>query len=179
MFLWNGTERSSRLGNTLNLDDGLGVHALERPEKQLSERAPGVEFVDGETLGLNLLPWVKEASHLLVLDAINSRFSSSEQIMELIKNEIPLYRDIKFSDHQIAFQEVLGLTKFRNLFPEYPHWIGVHSVNLSIGVRMKPQVETLMPKFRNKQGVCWGNGVCWKNNFYDIFVMIFVILFWT
>lgn len=62
--------------------------------------------------------------------------------MEFVKDEIPLYRGIKFSDHQIAFQEVLGLTKVRN-----------------------------------KQSVCRENGVCWKNNFYDIFVMIFVILF--
>lgn len=82
------------IGNTLNLDEGLGVHALELLEKHLSGRAPEVEFVDGGALGLNLLPWVEEASHLLVLDAINSRFSLPGQVMELEKDAISLYRDI-------------------------------------------------------------------------------------
>ena len=133
------------IGNTLNLDEGLGVHALERLEKHLNGRAPEVEFIDGGALGLNLLPWVEEASHLLVLDAVNSRFSLPGQLMELEKEEIPLYRDIKMSDHQITFQEVLGLAKFRDLFPEHLHLIGVHPVSIEIGVGMTPEVEALMP----------------------------------
>lgn len=134
------------IGNTLNLDEGLGVHALERLEKQLSARAPGVEFVDGGALGLNLLPWIEEASHLLVLDAIDSRFSLPGQIMELAKDEIPLYRDIKMSDHQITFQEVLGLAKFRDLFPEHLHMVGIHPVSIEIGFGITPEIEALLPE---------------------------------
>ena len=134
------------IGNTLNLDEGLGVHAVKMLEERLSGKAPGVEFLDGGALGLNLLPWVEEASHLLVLDAVNSRFSLPGQLMELEKDEIPLYRDIKMSDHQITFQEVLGLAKFRDLFPENLHLIGIHPVSIEIGVGMTPEVEALMPE---------------------------------
>ena len=134
------------IGNTLNLDEGLGVHAVEMLEERLSGKAPEVEFLDGGALGLNLLPWVEEASHLLVLDAVNSRFSLPGQLMELEKDEIPLYRDIKMSDHQITFQEVLGLAKFRDLFPEKLHLIGIHPVSIEIGVGMTPEVEALMPE---------------------------------
>ena len=134
------------IGNTLNLDEGLGVHALELLEKHLNGRAPDVEFIDGGALGLNLLPWVEEASHLLVLDAINSRFSLPGQIMELEKDAIPLYRDIKMSDHQITFQEVLGLAKFRDYFPEHLHMVGIHPVSIEIGMGMTPEVEALMPE---------------------------------
>ncbi len=56
------------LGNTLNMDEGLGVHAVALLQKQLKGLAPDVEFLDGGALGLNLLPWVEESSHLLVLD---------------------------------------------------------------------------------------------------------------
>ena len=56
------------LGNTLNRDEGLGVHALKALEQHIAGQAPGVEFLDGGALGLNLLPWVEEASHLLVLE---------------------------------------------------------------------------------------------------------------
>jgi hydrogenase maturation protease len=46
------------LGNTLNRDEGLGVHALKLLETQLDLPAE-VEVLDGGTLGLNLLPLVE------------------------------------------------------------------------------------------------------------------------
>ena len=73
------------LGNTLNRDEGLGVHALKALEQHIAGQAPGVEFLDGGTLGLNLLPWVEEASHLLVLDSMVSRLTLPGQVMELAK----------------------------------------------------------------------------------------------
>ncbi len=133
------------LGNTLNKDEGLGVHALELLQKHLAECAPDVEFLDGGALGLNLLPWVEEASHLLVLDSMISRFSLPGSVMELDKDEIPLYRNIKMSDHQITFQEVLGLAKFRDLFPEHLHLVGAQPVDMSIGYGLSPEIERVMP----------------------------------
>ncbi len=138
------------IGNTLNLDEGLGVHAVKQLETRLADKAPQVEFIDGGALGLNLLPWVEEASHLLVLDAVTSRFSLPGQLMELEKDEIPLYRDIKMSDHQITFQEVLGLAKFRGYFPEHLHLIGIHPVSIQIGLGMTPEVEALMPEMLSR-----------------------------
>jgi hydrogenase maturation protease len=134
------------LGNTLNKDEGLGVHALALLEKELADRAPEVEFVDGGALGLNLLSWVEEASHLLVLDSVVSRFSLPGQVMELERDEIPLYRNIKMSDHQITFQEVLGIAKIRNHFPEYLHLVGAQPVDMNIGYGMSPEIEAVIPQ---------------------------------
>lgn len=138
------------LGNTLNTDEGLGVHALKLLEARLAQRAPDVEFLDGGALGLNLLPWVEEASHLLVLDSMVSRYSLPGTVMELAKDEIPLYRNIKMSDHQITFQEVLGIAKFRDLFPEYLHLVGAQPVDLSIGVGLSPQIEAVLPELLDR-----------------------------
>ena len=134
------------LGNTLNKDEGLGVHALALLEEKLAARAPEVEFLDGGALGLNLLPWVEEASHLLVLDSMVSRFSLPGQVMELAKDEIPLYRNIKMSDHQITFQEVLGLAKIRERFPEHLHLVGAQPVDLSIGYGVSPEIAAILPE---------------------------------
>lgn len=38
------------LGNTLNKDEGLGVHALELLQKKIADLAPEVEFLDGGAL---------------------------------------------------------------------------------------------------------------------------------
>lgn len=137
------------LGNTLNKDEGLGVFAVSALETHLKERLGNdteVEFIDGGALGLNLLPWVEECSHLLVMDSMISRFSVPGQVMELAKDEIPLYRNIKMSDHQITFQEVLGLAKFRGKFPEYLHLVGAQPVDMSIGYGISPEIEAVMPE---------------------------------
>ena len=95
------------LGNTLNRDEGLGAHAVKRLGDRIGGAAD-VEFVDGGVLGLNLLPWVEECSHWLVLDGVNPH-QAPGTLIELPKEQIPLYSLAKLSDHQITFQEVLGL----------------------------------------------------------------------
>lgn len=137
------------LGNTLNKDEGLGVFAVGALEEHLKEKLgtnTEIEFIDGGALGLNLLPWVEECSHLLVLDSMISRFSIPGQVMELAKDEIPLYRNIKMSDHQITFQEVLGLAKFRGKFPQNLYLVGAQPVDMSIGYGISPEIEAVMPE---------------------------------
>jgi len=143
------------LGNTLNKDEGLGVFAVEALKAYLNENLkdslpPDIEFLDGGALGLNLLPWVEESSHLLVLDSMISRVSVPGQVMELAKDEIPLYRNIKMSDHQITFQEVLGLAKFRGKFPENLHLVGAQPVDMSIGYGISPEIEAIMPEIMDR-----------------------------
>jgi hydrogenase maturation protease len=141
------------LGNTLNCDEGLGVHAVKMLEKKMrlssvSEEGvtvDEVEFLDGGVLGLNLLPLVEEASHLLILDAINAR-KEPGTVIEMKRDEIPLYTGIKLSDHQITFQEVLGLASFRGKLPEHLHLIGIQPADLSIGVDLSPIVAARMPE---------------------------------
>jgi len=58
------------IGNTILSDDGVGVHAARR--LQDDARLPaGVTVLDGGTLGLELAPFVSDASRLLFLDAVN------------------------------------------------------------------------------------------------------------
>ena len=130
------------LGNTLNRDEGLGVYAVKALEARINQHLssevmkesnnPDVEFLDGGVLGLNLLPWVEEASHLLILDAINAN-AKPGTLIEIKRDDLLLYQGIKLSDHQITFQEVLGLAKARNSLPEHLYLIGAQPVDISIG----------------------------------------------
>ena len=140
------------LGNTLNRDEGLGVHAvkllearLRRSEADAWEASSELEFLDGGVLGLNLLPLVEEASHLLVLDAVDAR-KGPGTVIEMKRDDIPLYSGIKLSDHQVTFQEVLGLASFRGRLPEHLHLIGIQPADLSIGVELSPTVSGRMPE---------------------------------
>ena len=131
------------LGNILNRDEGLGVHALRLLDAQLGAH-PGFELLDGGVLGLNLLMVVEECSHLLILDAVNVG-KPAGTIVELRKEQIPLYVGIKLSQHQVTFQEVLGLANMRGFLPENLHLVGIQPEDLSIGLELSPIVEHALP----------------------------------
>jgi hydrogenase maturation protease len=130
------------VGNVLNRDEGLGVHAL----RLLEEEATGVaaELIDGGVLGLNLLPLVEECDRLLVLDAVD-RGEEPGTLVELGRDEIPLFAGIKMSQHQITLQEVLGLAAMREKLPPVLRLVGLQPADLAIGTDMSPAVAAALP----------------------------------
>ena len=132
------------LGNTLNTDEGLGVHSMQLLQNHLGGRAD-VEFLDGGTLGLNLLPVVEESSHLLLLDAVNAG-QPPGTVVEIRGGDIPLFTGIKLSEHQLTFQEVLGLAYVRDRFPQHLHLVGVQPDDLSIGIGLSETVQRSIPE---------------------------------
>ena len=58
------------IGNLIRTDDGVGVQALRQLEGDL--RIPlEVSFIDGGTFGLELLHYISDATHVLLLDSID------------------------------------------------------------------------------------------------------------
>jgi hydrogenase maturation protease len=132
------------LGNLLQKDEGFGIQALNRLAEALPARQKDAfELVDGGVLGLNLLPLVDECSHLLVLDVIDAE-KLPGTIIEMTGGEIPLYANIKLSEHQIGFQEVLGLAMLRGTFPEHLYLIGVQPADISTGMDLSPAVQAVL-----------------------------------
>lgn len=133
------------LGNLLNSDEGVGVHAVRAMQNEWGACFPSVEFVDGGTLGLNLLPWVENATHLLLLDCINAN-QPPATLIEMTKEEIPLFAQVKMSIHQLTFQEVLGIAKMRGKLPEHVHLIGVQPASLEISASLSDSVQNQIPE---------------------------------
>jgi hydrogenase maturation protease len=133
------------IGNLLNRDEGVGVHAVRALQAEAGERFPQATFLDGGTLGLNLLPLVEDATHLLLLDCVDAGRPAGT-IVELTKEEIPIYSGVKMSQHQTTFQEVLGLALLREQLPEHLHLIGVQPVSLEIGTDLSPAVLAALPE---------------------------------
>lgn len=133
------------LGNLLNADEGVGIHAIQLMQKEWSVRYPSVEFVDGGTLGLNLLPWVERGTHLLLLDCINANRPPAT-LIEMKKEEIPLFAQVKMSIHQLTFQEVLGIAKIRGRLPEHVHLIGLQPASLETSTALSEPVQAELPE---------------------------------
>ncbi len=131
------------LGNLLNNDEGLGIHALCALQERCEPLAR-VEWVDGGVLGLSLLPLVDECRRLLVLDAIDAG-KPPGTLISLSREAIPLYAGIRLSQHQIDFQEVLGLAKVRGRFPPHLELLGIQPGNLEMGTHLSPPVLSSLP----------------------------------
>lgn len=132
------------IGNLLNTDEGVGIHAVRALRARDLQAEGDVQMIDGGTLGLNLLPLVEQATHLLLLDCVDAG-QPGGTLVELTKDDIPLYSGLKMSQHQTTFQEVMGLAAIRGLLPEQLHLIGVQPVSLEIGTELTPQVAALLP----------------------------------
>jgi len=131
------------IGNILNSDEGVGVHAV-REMQQSFAAVDGVELLDGGTLGLSLLPLIEEATHLLLLDAIDAGRPAGT-IIELDKEQIPLLGKLRLSQHQLTFQEVMGLALIRGKLPVHLHLIGIQPASLAIGVGLSQEVRAALP----------------------------------
>ncbi len=132
------------LGNYLARDEGFGIHALEALQAHLETHVPA-EWVDGGVLGLDLLSLVEDCSHLLVLDAVDAG-QPAGTVIELQDRDIPLFNGVKLSEHQVGFQEVLGLALFRDHFPAHLSLVGVQPADLSAGIGLSPAVEAALPQ---------------------------------
>lgn len=131
------------IGNILNRDEGVGVHAAQALQAKYPNPV-GFTIHDGGTLGLNLLPLVDDATHLLILDAVEAR-KAPGTVIQLAGEAIPLWGGAKLSEHQLGFQEVLGLAMLRQKLPPHLHLIGMQPADLSIGVGLSPLAEQALP----------------------------------
>lgn len=104
------------LGNIILRDEGLGVRAYER----LAERytlPDDIEAIDGGTLGLSLLPYLEDASRVLLIDAVRGGLEPGG-IVRLEGEQIPAALALKMSMHQTGLHELLAISAIRGTTPE-------------------------------------------------------------
>jgi hydrogenase maturation protease len=92
------------LGNLVHSDDGVGVHAIERLQRDSRVPAATV-LMDGGTQGLSLLPHVSGYQRLLVIDAVDV----GEAPGTIVRLEGDALRNLpgKPSVHQLGFADML------------------------------------------------------------------------
>jgi hydrogenase maturation protease len=132
------------VGNLLRTDEGMGVHAVRALAERHRNDLPDVEFLDGGTLGLNLLPYVEDATSLLILDAMDVG-SPPGTVTELTGDSIPRFAGIKLSEHQVTLQEVLGLAQVRGRLPSRLILIGMQPADLETGISLSPAASAALP----------------------------------
>ena len=112
------------LGNTLLGDDGAGVHAARRVA-ELGGRRPGLEFLDGGTLGFTLLPALQDHDRLIVLDAARLdaapgtvRYFESGAMDEFLGRP-------RRSVHEVGLSDLLAMARLTGRLPARRALIGI------------------------------------------------------
>jgi hydrogenase maturation protease len=133
------------IGNVLWADEGFGVRAVEEFDRRYA-CGDQVIVLDGGTQGLYLLPYVQQASHLIVFDAID--YGLAPGTMKIVLDrEVPSYMGAKqMSLHQTGFQDVLAAAELTGQGPRHLVLIGVQPEELKdYGGSLRPVVRAQVP----------------------------------
>lgn len=130
------------IGNILMSDEGIGVHAVEALQQRY--RLPdNVEVVDGGTTGMELLPDLQGAQHLIVVDAVRVGVPPAT-VVRMEGDEVPAFFKTKISPHQVGLSDVLAALRFSGGAPDHVVLIGVQPVSLEMAMELSPQVAARM-----------------------------------
>ena len=126
------------VGNVLLSDEGAGVRAVEELQRRYTFPAQ-VELIDGGTMGLDLLGYLDDTTHLFIVDAIlSSKPPGSVHIEKLL--DPPAYFRQKISPHQIGLSELLAVASMQDCLPPSITLFGIVPLDLSTGMEMSPAV---------------------------------------
>jgi hydrogenase maturation protease len=118
------------MGNIIRSDDGAGVHALRRLERD--PRVPhDVVLIDGGTSGISLLPRLHKCARLLFLDAVD--FGEPAGTLIRLEQDDLFKLTGAASVHQLGIADLL--TTLSLVSPRFPETIvlGVQSASTDWG----------------------------------------------
>ncbi len=148
------------LGNPLMGDDGVGIAALDVLQEDWQFEPP-VEYVDGGTWGMNLLPVIESAHRLLFIDALDVG-ADPGTLAELARDQLPKYLSTKISPHQIDLREVLAVAEWRGSLPRETVVIGLQVHTVAMTTALTPIVAARLPSLVTRvidRLESWGHGV--------------------
>ncbi len=126
------------VGNVLLADEGAGVRAVEQLQR-CYVFPPRVELIDGGTMGLDLLGYLDDKSHLFIVDAILSTEPPGSVVIQELTDP-PAYFRQKISPHQIGLSELLAVAAMQDCLPPAITLFGIVPLDLSTGIEMSPEV---------------------------------------
>jgi hydrogenase maturation protease len=145
------------VGNVLYRDEGVGVAAAAR----LAARdLPGVEILDGGTLGLSLLCEVEGRDDLLLLDAVAGSAEPPGSVLVLGPEAIEKGLRVCLSAHQLGVSELLATASLAGKAPGRVAAVAMVPATLGLGLGLSAVAETaLEPMVERAVDVLEGWGV--------------------
>jgi len=132
------------LGNVLMGDDGFGPYVARAFDEQY-ELGAGAEVLDLGTPGLDLTPWLADASHIIVIDTIRANEPPGTL---RIYNKADIVRHVPFArvgPHDPGLKETLLTLQFAGRAPDTVTLIGAVPSRVAMGTALSDAVASAVP----------------------------------
>jgi hydrogenase maturation protease len=154
------------IGNLIQSDDGVGIHAVRRL-RALADLPDDVEVIDGGTMGLELLHCLEGVGILVVVDAVDSGLAPGT-LIRMTGDQVPAYLSLKMSPHQIGLPDLLFAAKLRDLYPRQVVIWGIQPATIEMGLELSPavvdQVDALVQEVLKEIAQWEPAGAGWVEN---------------
>lgn len=145
------------LGNLLMEDEGVGIHAL-RVLQSNYHFEPEIELIDGGTSGLDLLPFFRPDSQMIMLDAM--LFDEPPGSIGRVEDDDILARlNTKTSVHHLGLSDLLAMAKLTDTLPGKIVLFGVKPESMELTVELSDTVRDSIPRLLDyviQQLAAWG-----------------------
>lgn len=125
------------VGNPIMGDDGIGLELLARLGARRTD--PRIEYLDGGTAGMELIPVVQDASRLLILDAVASTLPPGTPL-RLGGDQLPRLLASRLSPHQVSLLDVLTAARLLGTEPDAVEVVGVVPAVVELRLGLTPAV---------------------------------------
>ncbi|MFI7545188.1 HyaD/HybD family hydrogenase maturation endopeptidase [Actinoplanes sp. NPDC049599] len=116
------------VGNELLGDDGVGVVAARR---LADPPLPGVEVVDGGTLGLMLMPYLAGRRAVLILDAVSQAGRAPGDLVVLHDHDVRRGHGVRATAHDIGLVDALSAAELAGCAPHRITLVGIVPVSVA------------------------------------------------
>lgn len=132
------------IGNILLSDEGVGVRVVEELARAYAF-APAIRVIDGGTAGMDLLPELAGADHLLIVDAVCAGRRPGA-LLRLAGADLPQFFATRVSPHQVGIAEVLAALRILDEAPGETVVIGVEPDSFAMNLALSPAVAAALPQ---------------------------------
>jgi len=132
------------VGNILMGDEGIGTRAIELLERRY--RFPeNVELLDGGTSGIELLRFIEDREHLILIDAIKGG-QPPGTVVRVDGEDVPARFRTRISPHQLGISDLLATAQLTGSVPPNLVLFGIEPKDVLMKLEMSPEVEASMDR---------------------------------
>ena len=136
------------VGNILLTDEGLGVHVVEDLKANYTF-TPQISMIDGGTMGMELLTYMRGMKKILLIDAVNGG-EAPGTIYEFPHRELEQYFTDHISVHEVGMQDILRIRAIQENPLEDAIVIGVEPESLDVGFEPSAPVQKALPEVKER-----------------------------
>lgn len=136
------------VGNILLTDEGFGVHVVNQLREDYVFNPP-ITIIDGGTMGMELLSYMRGMTRLLLVDAINGG-DSPGTIYEFPHEEMNNYFTDAISVHEVGMQDILRIRALQEDPLEDAVVIGVEPESLELGLDLSESTQAVVEEVKER-----------------------------